>query len=371
MASLGGMKAAAKRTAFGDVSNTANVNRPSRDDSVISGKVGFEVLEKAISLQQDKKATALLKPAQRPLSAAVKSLISNVTNVSTTGHAKPVLTDIALAPQPANTRKVLTKRNTTIFKDHPQTQTEQPVPQLEKPLPETESTNHIPHDLILQPSANEKSEEPQPKLRKTQSKYLADTKAHEAVPELPNVSSCLPEAMFRSDGAYIDEEGNIRLCEYVDETDSVEDQASQFDNGVRLPQELKEVPIVAHHDAARSTVLEQPKADKPQKHALTQVTEPEEYWEDDEENYDDDGYVTARSNRSRGDNTTGSATTVLLQPKANQKVKKELAAAKILVESTRTPEEIEDEAWDMSMVAEYGDEIFEYMRDLEVGNILV
>ena len=53
-------------------------------------------------------------------------------------------------------------------------------------------------------------------------------------------------------------------------------------------------------------------------------------------------------------------------PKVNKEVKKELAAAKALVESTRTPDETEDEAWDTTMVAEYGDEIFQYMKELEV-----
>jgi hypothetical protein len=97
------------------------------------------------------------------------------------------------------------------------------------------------------------------------------------------------------------------------------------------------------------------------------VSEPEEYWEEEEEEelYDEQGYTTAHSYRSRGDNTTGGATTVLF-PKVTNKVKKELALAKDIVESSRTAEEIEDEQWDTSMVAEYGDEIFHYMRELEV-----
>ena len=49
--------------------------------------------------------------------------------------------------------------------------------------------------------------------------------------------------------------------------------------------------------------------------------------------------------------------------KSPARVKKELAAAKDVVESSRSVEEIEDEAWDTSMVAEYGDEIFQYMRE--------
>jgi hypothetical protein len=94
-------------------------------------------------------------------------------------------------------------------------------------------------------------------------------------------------------------------------------------------------------------------------------SEPEEYWDDDED-YEDDGYVTARSYRSRSENTTGGATTVLF-PKYNQKARREIALAKQLVESSRTSEDIEDELWDTSMVAEYGDEIFQYMREMEVS----
>jgi hypothetical protein len=97
------------------------------------------------------------------------------------------------------------------------------------------------------------------------------------------------------------------------------------------------------------------------------VSEPEEYWEDEEEEiYDEQGYTTAHSYRSRGDNTTGGATTVLF-PKVTKKVEREIAAAKELVERSRTQDEIDDEQWDTSMVAEYGDEIFAYMRELEVS----
>jgi hypothetical protein len=50
MLHVGGLKAAAKRTAFGEVTNTANA-RPSKDDSVISG-AGYEITEKAILLKK-------------------------------------------------------------------------------------------------------------------------------------------------------------------------------------------------------------------------------------------------------------------------------------------------------------------------------
>ncbi|KAK5698636.1 B-type cyclin [Elasticomyces elasticus] len=84
---------------------------------------------------------------------------------------------------------------------------------------------------------------------------------------------------------------------------------------------------------------------------------------DEEEYYGDDGYTTGRSFGLRGESTGG--VTTVLAPKISDKVQRELDDAKVFVDTTRTPEDIEDEQWDTSMVAEYGDEIFGYMRDLE------
>ena len=98
------------------------------------------------------------------------------------------------------------------------------------------------------------------------------------------------------------------------------------------------------------------------------LSEPEEYWdEEDYEEYDDQdqAYTTAHSFRSR-DLTSGGPTT-LLAPRVTTRVQRELEEAKMVVEQNRGQEEVEDEAWDVSMVAEYGEEIFEYLRQLEVG----
>ena len=97
------------------------------------------------------------------------------------------------------------------------------------------------------------------------------------------------------------------------------------------------------------------------------ILETEQYWEeeDEDEAYDEEGYVTARSYRSRSENTTGGATVVLF-PQYNQKIRQEISTAQSLVEATRSADDIEDESFDTSMVAEYGDEIFQYMRDLEI-----
>ncbi|KAG9242819.1 cyclin-like protein [Calycina marina] len=106
-----------------------------------------------------------------------------------------------------------------------------------------------------------------------------------------------------------------------------------------------------------------------QAHAIVPQSETDEYWEEDEEEvdevYDEQGYTTAHSHRSRGENTTGGVTAVLF-PKITTKSKMELADAQVLVEFSRTAEDVEDELYDVSMVAEYNDDIFNYMRELEL-----
>lgn len=99
------------------------------------------------------------------------------------------------------------------------------------------------------------------------------------------------------------------------------------------------------------------------------LPEPEEYWDedDDEDLYDEQGYTTAQSLKSYGDNTLGA--TALLAPKVTSKVQRELEEARDYVESTRPQEDIDEEEWDVSMVAEYGEEIFQYMRELEVSQM--
>lgn len=103
-------------------------------------------------------------------------------------------------------------------------------------------------------------------------------------------------------------------------------------------------------------------------------SEADEYWDEDEDEDEDDGYddhdqgyTTAHSTRSR-DMTLANATT-MLAPRVSSRVQCELEEARIEVEQTITREEVDEELWDVSMVAEYGEEIFEYLRELEVSNL--
>ncbi|KAL1297743.1 hypothetical protein AAFC00_006282 [Neodothiora populina] len=83
-----------------------------------------------------------------------------------------------------------------------------------------------------------------------------------------------------------------------------------------------------------------------------------------ESDYDDEEYEVDEYTRNV---TVGAATatTIVLAPKVTKSVEIEIDEARSLVEGSRTAEDVEEEQWDTSMVAEYGEEIFAYMRELE------
>ena len=370
----GGLKAAAKRTAFGDVSNTFNGARPSKDDSTIPTKPGLQVVSKPVQPIQEKRSAAFLRPAQRPLSvSSLKGLLSGVTGVAASDSTtRQTEAEVGSIGQTANSRKVLTKRNTTIFKD-PSLDTVQEVAIEPLSQPMTLSSTAVPSHAAsrpipsLQPSIKDVSisQDPVKGLRKSSSQTI-QVEVNGAVVNTAAILSGTENAeALQPDGIYIDEGGVLRVYE----------ERLADTQGVEQPFAIK--PAKQNKPALAKVETHEMAAVKPPVpvHVLQPIvsqdpppapSEPEEYWDEEEEdNYDEEGYVTARSYHSKGENTTGGATTVLF-PQANQKVKKEIAAAKELVEATRTAEEIEDECYDTSMVAEYGDEIFDYMKQLEV-----
>ncbi|KAL4871056.1 hypothetical protein BDV12DRAFT_36965 [Aspergillus spectabilis] len=324
----GGNKIGSRRAAFGDVSNTTNSVHGNRDDASLAGKRPLKVLEKA-TLVAEKKPTVLSQPAQRPVSVSgLKGLLNNVANPKPLEIAKQT----AGQQQSTNTRKTLNKR-ATVFKDHLEPLTEK------RDLTSRES-NHESKE------GNNKSY-----ARHTSTDIVQQDDLKEAVGSdeiLQNQISKLEASLAKSES----DEGVKETSELEEDDCKVQAVLKQTSE----PHELKQAP-----KARKSTAVSRASQDY-----LSHQSEPEEYWDDeDEENEEDDGYITARSYRSRSENTTGGATTLLF-PRFNQQIKRELALAKQVVEATRTVEDIEDDYCDTSMVAEYSEEIFEYMREQEI-----
>lgn len=359
-------KANVMRTAFGDVSNTINGNRfgPAKDDLSYPVKMKSHIPEKTTLVQesQETKPAALLRPAQRPLSVTnLKSLLPSSSNAKETdtlqkqaaGNDRPTT-----APVTANSRKVLTKRNTTIFKD-----TALPTVSEISTVPQRDLATEIApvapvHQSLLKKDTSTVNNgsldvsQSQPSIRDVTVQQNSEITLKDKLPysvEEPGLAAAdeREEPQIFHDSLPVQEpqiENQHQALAVIAETNNVVTNSAT----AVLPRISKAMPDAAHLHYSQPP----------------QPLETEEYW-DDEDNADEDGYVTAHSYKSRGDNTTGGATTVLF-PQVTKQVKRELAAAKQLVEATRTAEEIEDECYDTSMVAEYGDDIFTYMKELEV-----
>lgn len=370
MHQAGVLKLAAKRTAFGDVSNIANVSRPSKDDSAIGAKGEYSISEKPVSTLLDRKAPSFLRPAQRPLSVSgLKGLLNNVANLPS---IKQPLVDLQQPSQQisqaANTRKLGTKKSTAVFKDSLATQPQNTDPEAQKPLPVAAPVAPVHREFQprQQPKESNDPQELRLAVQQTQSTQTVQDAAQVMAPASSAAQDSSEEpAVLRSDGIYIDEHGQVQLYGLEESIEHVE-ALQPSDKAILLPVEVPNLNGRSCQDKVLDTYIAKSNSETQRKSTLVSVSEPEEYWDDEgEENYDEEGYATARSFKSRGENTTGGATTVLF-PKFNQRTRKEIAAAKELVEGSKTVEELEDEAWDTTMVAEYGEEIFQYMKDLEV-----
>ncbi|KAG9236571.1 putative G2/mitotic-specific cyclin-4 [Amylocarpus encephaloides] len=338
MLQVGGLKAAAKRTAFGDVSNTTKSLRI-HDDSAIPTKTTKAEIVKPLAYPE--KPTALLRPAQRPLQAAPVKLTSHSV-LQDEPIPGPAVSKVTLKESrplaPAPVRKV-SKKNNIVYQDTS-------ADEVAKPRP---ATNHV--------AAQEAA--PVAPVRQT-----LEPRHHKSQPQLNGARVAVDEAEAEKSHGIPDVHSNITPNDAVYGSASEEQgitSGEAYEKYLKMVERKEEEEHA--FDASACVVYDR---EHPALPAPPQRPEPEEYWEDEEEVYDEQGYTTAHSYRSRGDNTTSGATTVLF-PKITNKIKKEIAAAADVVENARTQDEIEDEAWDTSMVAEYGDEIFTYMRELEVS----
>lgn len=326
---------APRRAAFGDVSNTANPMHGSRDDISLAGKKQVtKGTDKPATKAPEQRSSVLAQPAQRPISiSGLKGILTSVTQPKAQPKPlEPVGRQITQSQQTANTRKTLNKRGTAVFKDtaHSLNETKDEITASKETNPDASDENN---EGISRPSTA----------------LSLDENANEDNVDDDNCS------VVKSDEFGLEEE--------VPSADEDECKVQEAQELVKVYE--SQAPAAQPQDS-KSIIHAHPKSVPTLPSTYDQ--EPEEYWDDDEddENEEDDGYVTARSYRSRGDNTTGGTMTSLF-PKYNQQVRRELALAKQFVEATRPVEDIEDEHWDTSMVAEYGDEIFEYMREQEVG----
>ncbi|CAI6332775.1 unnamed protein product [Periconia digitata] len=310
LAQLGGLKAnGVKRQAFADVSNVTR--QVVKDDMQVPGKTKESIVVKDIAVKEAQKPTALLRPAQRPLShAASKANLTTNSGAVASAVPKHAVLDSIHIP------KVISKKATAIFRE---TRSD--------PVPEASTVPVI----SQQPS---KTTLDMPNTTRGTS-YSVKAPAHEELAPLVPVE----KAHARKPAQVEEPAANIEIQQTREYVDALEKKAR---------------------------VIEQERNDELANVHKLSGGELEEDWDEDEdeEYYDADGYTTTHTMRSRMGDTTGGVT-LNLAPRVTVKTKRELEAAKKWVEENKSNEDVEDELWDTSMVAEYGEEIFEYMHVLE------
>lgn len=358
MASTGGLNAGAKRTAFVDLSNTSRAVIDLGPKGQVKERISiFSGNREALTSDKENLPVsgneAFRRPALRHTGYTSKSTIPIPSTSSTAvPSTKPSLyshTDTHSTTSswgesdllPA-TKAGASQKAPFIFEDQKEMKFSAKV---EVPAARC---NFAP--MATQPAKNPRHYRSQPQLRaehpvvlrRTQSRYLGKSD------ELDNCDDSATEA------SYVDA---------LEVMPHVVDQPPQTDKARPVPDDT--TPEFEDDLVAAPTCSTGPPVPPP-------ISEGDEYWDDDDEGeefYDEQGYTTAHSYRSHGDNTTGGVTT-LVAPKITARIREDLAMAKLIVESSRTEDEIEEETWDISMAAEYAEEIFEHMRDLEVRNTL-
>ena len=349
----GAFKATAKRMAFADVSNTLRPPQPSKDDStILSNGAKDAVKGLSMQIQDTQKPAAFLRPAHRPLSnMGLKSgadSIATIAEETKQTARRQTVSESNARPVPAvdNMPKGANKKNTMVFKD---------AHEISQVSVLNESAVNINgqavparHSLIARRQKSKTDVRPDPT-----NELLPSAEAATAV---PSTAEARPQQQLAAYSA-------AAQPLYVDAVES-QDQPDSYD-AVTVEAQVQleylaglELKGLALHPARQAEIVVDPQ--------LPGVPDLEEWADEEGEPYYEDGYTTARSLKLRSDGNTTGGVTVVLNPKVTARTERELAAAKEMVESSRTEEDVEDETWDTSMVAEYGDEIFQYMRSLEV-----
>ncbi|KAH7251701.1 cyclin-like protein [Fusarium tricinctum] len=319
-----GFRGPAKRAAFGDMTNVSKQAGHTRDEGKSIKVLASNGVNQRAPVNKENviySKDTLSRPAQRPATLSTRPALENKTS------------DANKKTSRNSGQEMYVKKDT----------------HASAKASALASTQHAP---ALQPRHHKsqpqlKPQQQQSSLRRTQSKQL------EKIVPKPDVD--MAPTSQEHDYPY-------------DQASYLESMYLPIESGVHLDapekEEYPELAAKLPEISEEESVVTVPYEEMPN----PAMSEAEECWEElDDEDFDDQdqAYTTAHSVRSR-DMTAGGATEIVPLPRVTARVQRELEDAREEVERTRTQDEVEEELWDVSMVAEYGDEIFEYMRELEI-----
>lgn len=337
-----GFRGPAKRAAFGDVTNVAkNVGSGANTVKMVKPFAGtFSQPSTAANLNKENVSFASKgfssQPAQKP--ALQPSRAASEPESRPLGAVKRPATS-ASHDFPSLHNETIEEETVAALGPHDQVEDDSIPPQV--PL---HSTRLQPRQHKSQPDLKARKQT----LRRTQSRIIERPQTVEEAPEgdlasLDDLELPLPHADISShlESAEV---ASMETIVAVD-MDRAEPVSAMYDD---------QVPDDDSDAAFLDQILGRDQGSLPAR------SEPDECWAEEEDDY----YEEETGALDILDETTGIP--AVLHPKVTGRVQRELEDAKLEVQRTRTFDDIEEETWDVSMVAEYGDEIFEYMRELEV-----
>lgn len=350
------LQVVARRAVFADKSNTTRANIPYNDSKMSTAKFQVSKAKENSGNSCLPQKDAFKRPAQRPSSKGASLLPS-----STNGDYIMPLASVESQAPPASTKPTLTNRAAAfVYNDKSRPATS------DSGFVNTTQENHSNASFTRKPRHHQS----QPALKSTQQKQqkaisILDT-------EIKNLVNWEPLTAEKSAS-----EDEVTESPYLDAVEELSPE--QFPV---LPSSRHEATLPVH--LADQEFQYNPSAQDLDYRELCAVSAADlldHSDHEDEDFYDpDQGYTTAHSYRSGGDTRlpdVGELTeaepepsmtvTVMDVPKFSEQALDEIEAAREHVEKHRSAEEVEDELWDISMVAEYGDEIFEYMKEMEVS----
>lgn len=345
---VAGIRGPAKRAAFNDVTNLVkeggaqDERKITKMQSMVYVRGGPQSNTLANKENVSGKGEALTRPAQRStvLAAKSKNLVDNRPRDRVKKADRPIV-----RPQSSHSHEPNNAGlpHQTIIEEV----VEQNLPPA-VPVHDKASLQRQPRHHKSQPQLKQQ----QPTLRRTQSRHLERAEVAYERASVSVTDSHLHVAPLLEEPS---DEHDIDL-EYFDPPEEAQslDRFTEVDIDDSEPVDMpSRLPEISEEPAFNPSTFK----DGP----TIGLSEPEEDWDGEDYEYDeqDQAFTTAHSARSR-DMTT------IIQPQVTSRVERELEEARQEVLATLTYEDIEEEEWDISMVKEYSDEIFVYMRELEV-----
>ncbi|KAL9056037.1 MAG: hypothetical protein Q9162_003216 [Coniocarpon cinnabarinum] len=306
-----------KRAAFADVTNAQRRPSTTVDAHTNKPKPQFEVVTNK-DLQSDGIGAPLQRPAHRPIS--VSSIRGFFNALGGTGRPNDVA-ETRKSSDMVHPAPKLVRKSTKVFREHPEHTS--PHGALEEPR---QGNDKNPYNL-----------QDEQKPTRVDCMNAEDQRSNKADTDLLN------EQVTR----VADLDKKRAITEHEPEQDISYLAHSHL---VRPSEELPH-PYYSERQSAGPTLL--PVA------ATQEHLQREPYVESEGD------YTTARSLKLKGD-CTNHQTTVIVGPQFSEAAEQEIAEASLFVQSSVEAIELEeDESWDTSMVTEYSEEIFAYMRNME------